>query len=262
MSGKLLRRVRQTVSGRATWSPQLFGCMVLGVLVFLSSGVGLGVAAGRNEDSTALEQNRVLYVTGAARETVPNSTAHVSLGVEVRRDTAEDAHQEAAMRADRVLQVLRSLGVRELTTSGLQLRVEHRMVDGTREISGYVAVNTVEFISDVDAAGEAIDRTVAAGATRVHGITLRPDQQSLSEAMDRVERAAARNGVERADRVLRELGLERREISSVRLMDSGYAPLQDSRGGIVMRAEAFDTTTPVEAGTSNAEARVELQIRY
>jgi len=72
-----------------------------------------------------------------------------------------------------------------------------------------------------------------------------------------------RDGVERADRVLNELGLLRREISSVRLIDSGYIAPQDGRGGaMLMRAEAFDTTTPVEAGTSSAEARVELKIRY
>lgn len=235
--------------------------LVLAFALFFSFGVRPGVASGRQEAPVNYEYDRVLYVTGAAREQIPNSNAHVSLGVEVRRESAEEAHREAAERADRVLGVLRSLGVRELRTTGLQLRVEHRTVDGSREIAGYVAVNTVEFVTNVDAAGEAIDQSVSAGATRVQGITLRPDPGLLSEAMKRVERAAAQDGVARADRVLAELGLERMEISSVRLIDSGYISPADGRGGMLMRTEAFDTT-PVEAGTSSAEARVELRIRY
>ncbi len=239
------------------------GLLILGLVfaLFFSLGVEPGVASGRQEAPVNQDHDRVLYVTGAAREQVPNSNAQISLGVEVRRESAEDAHREAAERAERVVSVLRSLGVRELSTTGLQLRVEHRTVDGSREIAGYVAVNTVEFVTDVDAAGEAIDQSVSAGATRIQGITLRPDPALLSEAMKRVERAAARDGVARADRVLVELGLERKEISSVRLIDSGYISPQDGRGGMLMRAEAFDTT-PVEAGTSSAEARVELRIRY
>jgi len=127
------------------------------------------------QESNLIQESRinVLTVTGEGREQVETTIAQVNLGVEVEAETAEAAQQEAARRSTAVVELLRDRNVDQLQTTGIRLNPQYQYSENRQTLTGYVATNTVSFEVPIEAAGEILDEAVAAGATRIQGVSFR-----------------------------------------------------------------------------------------
>jgi uncharacterized protein YggE len=204
---------------------------------------------------------RVLTVTGQGSEEVATSLTQVSLGVEVQADTAEEAQQEAARRADAVVNFLRSQSVSDLETTGLRLNPNYDSRQGQRRIVSYTASNTVQFELPTERAGVVVDAAVEAGATRINGISFIADDAALRAAQQAAIGNATDDAQQQAQAVLRRLNLNQQEIVGIQI-DGASAPppvFQRSEQAL-MSADA--ASSPIEGGNQTVEARVTLQIRY
>ncbi|MCX2747404.1 SIMPL domain-containing protein [Arthrobacter sp. MI7-26] len=119
---------------------------------------------------------RTITITGeGTAEAVPDLLT-LTLAVEVRRDAAGAAYDDAGQVASAVTDALRGHGVaeRDLRTSGLNLRAELVWAENQgQKVTGYVASTTlVARVSPPSAAPVAISAAVAAGgdSLRINGI--------------------------------------------------------------------------------------------
>ncbi|MDP9021734.1 MAG: SIMPL domain-containing protein [Actinomycetota bacterium] len=131
-------------------------------------------------------------VTGVGRITGRPDTLRATVGVEVERETVQEALDAANAAVDQVLSALGDHGVEEpdiqTTEFSVQPRVDHPR-DGPPTVRGYAVTNLVDVkLRDLDRAGEVLQAAVeAAGdAARVHGMrfTLEDNDELLAAARD------------------------------------------------------------------------------
>nr|WP_242050532.1 SIMPL domain-containing protein [Oculatella sp. FACHB-28] len=216
--------------------------------------------------SPALAQEqltRTVTVTGRGIENIPTTISQVRLGVEVQGRTAEEVQQEAAQRTNAVVELLRSRNVDKLTTTGIYLSPQYNFENGTQELVGYTASNTVSFEISTEQAGDILDASVNAGATRIDGISFTAEEEAIATAQNQALREATQEAQEQADVVLGALGLTRDEVVNIQV--NGAVPPMPPipYGRAASEAVALsDAPTPVVGGEQQVEASVTLQISY
>lgn len=212
---------------------------------------------------TAQEQRlETLTVTGRGEVAIPATLARITLGVEVRGDTANAAQTEAARRSSAVVELLRSRDVDKLQTSGVRLNPVYDNRNNRSVISAYTASNRVSFQVPVEEAGDLLDAAVSSGASRIDGISFTATEDELDAARDRALAAATQDAQTQADAVLGALNLSRGDIVNIQIGGSSAAPPPMMP---VARAEAFAAdaaSTPIEGGEQTVNAAVTLEIAY
>lgn len=216
--------------------------------------------------SPALAQEqltRTVTVTGRGVESIPTTISQVRLGVEVQGSTAEEVQQEAAQRTNAVVELLRSRNVDKLTTTGIYLSPQYNFENGTQELVGYTASNTVSFEIPTEQAGDILDASVSAGASRIDGISFTAEEEAIATAQDQALREATQEAQEQADVVLATLGLTRDEVVNIQINGAAppIPPIAFARAASEQYAVA-DAPTPVVGGEQQVEASVTLQISY
>jgi uncharacterized protein YggE len=216
--------------------------------------------------SPALAQEqimRTLTVTGRGVESIPTTISQVRLGVEVQGSTAEEVQQEAARRTNAVVELLRSRNVDKLTTTGIYLSPQYNYENGSQELVGYTASNTVSFEIVTEQAGDILDASVRVGATRIDGISFTAAEEAIATAQNQALREATQEAQAQADVVLDALGLTREEVVNIQI--NGAAPPMPPRPlarAAVEQLSLADAPTPVVGGEQQVEAAVTLQISY
>lgn len=218
---------------------------VLLVAAAAFAGVGRPERAGALEQPSGTIPEGAVTVSGVGSVRAAPDRARISFGVETRGETARAALAANAAEMRQVLEALRRVGVRELSTDAVA--VSPRTTDGTT-ITGFVATNTVGGTVAVDRAGAAIDAAVAAGANQVYGPSL-----SVGDA-ERLYRDALKLAVadarERAEVLAAAAGLELGRATAV--VEGGASvplPLAEAKA-------AADASTPIEPGTQEITATV------
>ncbi|MGB3494337.1 MAG: SIMPL domain-containing protein [Elainellaceae cyanobacterium] len=206
-------------------------------------------------------QLRTLSVTGQSTERIETTLAQVSLGVDVRAETATEAQQEAAQRSEAVVAYLRSRGVDRLQTTGVSLQPNYSYQNDEQRIIGYIATNIVSFRASVDEAGSILDDAVDAGATRIDGISFTATDEAIAAAQRQALRTATEDAQAQADTVLDVLGLRAQDIIGIQIDHSNPLPSPLLR----MEAQAFRNdaaNTPIVGGEQDVDASVTLHIQY
>lgn len=230
-------------------------CLSLAVLMGGVIGAGLAAPAIAQESIP-----RVLTVTGTGDESVETTLAQVSLGVEVEAATAEAAQQEAANRSTAVIELLRDRAVDQLQTTGIRLDPQYSY-EGQRTLTGYIATNTVSFEVPIESVGTLLDDAVAAGATRIQGVSFRASDEAIAAARDVALRQAVADAQRQAQTVLGTLNLMSQEIVGIQI-NGAVPPIPMPQPRLAQLAEAAPASTPVVGGEQTVTARVTLQIRY
>jgi uncharacterized protein YggE len=217
--------------------------------------------------SPALAQEqltRTVTVTGRGIESIPTTISQVRLGVEVQGRTAEEVQQEAAQRTNAVVELLRSRNVDKLTTTGIYLSPQYNFENGTQELVGYTASNTVSFEIPTEQAGDILDVSVNAGATRIDGISFTAEEEAIATAQNQALREATEEAQEQADVVLAALGLSRDEVVNIQINGAvpPLPPMPLAGRALSEQAASYDAPTPVVGGEQQVEASVTLQISY
>lgn len=227
-----------------------------GVILLITTMLASGAAAQTQDGVPPLS----IRVTGEARVTTAPDQAEIDVGVITRGDTARRAADENARATERVLAELKTRldAAGSIQTVGYAVRPEYRYPrEGAEpQISGYMAANVVRVtVSDLDRVGEVVDIAVGAGANRIQRIRfmLKDEaavyRQALRQAADRAEAEA--------EALAAALGLEVVRVFSAAEESAPARPFVDAPRTAALAAES---TTPVEPGTVDVDARVRLTV--
>lgn len=223
---------------------------------------GLPVAAQSPVADREAELRSVLYVSAYAEVRVAPDRAHLSVSVETRARTSQQAGTDNARIQTAVLEAVRRQGVdaAQLQTRAVQITPEYQYPreGGRPTVTGFVARNEVAVeVRDLTKIGALIDAALAAGATTVagpHFSLANPDyarQQALDQAVQRAmsdARVMARAAGVRMGQVL--------EIAS----ESGGTEVAEPSMARMRVAAADVAPTPVESGLITVRANVRLKV--
>ncbi len=197
---------------------------------------------------------RIVRAIGDATVTATPDYAQLSVAVDTRGATAQDAAAQNATVAAAVLQALKSLlgANADISTVNYTLApVYNYPQGGTPVLTGYTASNTIQInLTNLAIAGQVIDTATQAGANRIQGLnfTLKdPDPlkaQALQQAVQR-----ARN---HANAMALGLGLH---LGNVAIVQETGAPQLAPVMQVPVEASAA-TTTPIQTGAVSVHVSV------
>jgi uncharacterized protein YggE len=201
--------------------------------------------------------------TGTGRVFGEPDVAIISVGVNVQRDTVEQARNDAAAAQEAVVQSLRDNGVAEEDIQTVQFSVypQYDYSDRTQpqgEIIGYVVSNVVQAkVRDLDTTGAAIDDATTAGGNDavVQGVSFTIDDPS--ELREQARRMAVEQAQQQAEQLADAAGVGLGDLISIS-ESGGFIPFEFGRGGVATDA-AQQAETPIEPGQVEVNITVNLQ---
>jgi len=220
------------------------------------------VGAQVHGGTTTHEERPALFVSADAEVQVAPDRAHLTVAVETRGRTSQQAGAENARIQTAVLDALRRQGIEsaQLQTRAVQVTPEYQYPreGGRPTVTGYVARNEVAVeVRDLTRIGGLIDAALAQGATNVAGphFSLSNPDSSRREALDLAVRKAMADarvmataaGV-RVGRVL--------ELSS----DASAVPAPEVSFARMRVAASDAAPTPVESGLITVRSSVRLKV--
>lgn len=211
-----------------------------------------------------LEPLRTLAVTGNGIEKIATTLAEINLGVEIRGKTASEVQQEIATRTAAVVDLLRSEDVQQLQTTGVRLDPNYESIDRDnpqRVLTGYTGTNTVSFQISTEQVGALLDKAIAAGASRIDGISFTASPQAISTAQKEALRKAAIDAKAKGEVVLDTLSFASKGIINIKVDEANISqpiPLA-SRDFAVSESKV---STPIIGGEQTVRAFVTLEMSY
>ena len=221
---------------------------------FLSLILALGVilpglpAAADDGDSA-----RLITVTGEGEvEAVPDM-AQLSLGVTHHAPDAADAMANVSAAVTRILARLEEEGIaaRDIQTRSVSVRPvwsNDNRGDGPRQITGFVAANTVSVaVRDLDLLGGLLNAVIADGANNFNG--LRFTLSDPRPAADAARRAAVADAAAKAALLAEAAGVTLGPVQSIEEQGGRVRP-------VMMEAARSSDAVPVAPGTLTLRAQV------
>ena len=219
--------------------------------------------AQQQQQGGTFEGVRMTRITVSGDSTVKAQpdTAIVSIAVVTQSKTAIDAQQENATRTDAVVRALKAaMGAgAEVKTSGYSIEPQRVYKENQPPtIVGYEARNRVTVtMSDLKKVGPLLDAAAQSGANNIDGIsfTLRNDREARSQALAE----ATREAMSKAQTLAQTLG--GRIVRIAEVQEGGTIPrpiYQAEYSAGMMNRVAAQTVTPVEVGTLDINAQVQL----
>ena len=202
-------------------------------------------------DSTPGEHT--ITVSGTGKVTLKPDVADVSLGVQVQRDTAKAARDDAATTMNAVIAALKALGITDdnIQTSTIDISPVYDYNSTSPHITGYQVTNVVSVhVTDISKVADVIDNSVAAGATSVNGISF--DIADRTTAENQARDAAVKDARSHADALATAAGVTITGVQTIAETTVNYPyPIYGvadaSKGGV----PAPSVPTPVQPGTQD-----------
>lgn len=178
-------------------------------------------------------------VTGTGTVRTTPDQARITIGVETRAGTPDEALSENSARMTRVVEALRELGIPDtsIKTSYFSISPIYNYTKGYAEIVGYSAVNTVEVTTTLlDKLGPIIDEAVAAGANQIDSVYFSLTEEKERELRDRAIAAAAADAASKAGKLAESMNVKLVGIKEMSI-GGGSVPF-------IVRSEAAPTPPP------------------
>ncbi|AUX09493.1 hypothetical protein AArcSl_1867 [Halalkaliarchaeum desulfuricum] len=232
------------------------------------------------EDVDASGTTRTVIVTNSGEVSDDPDMAVLRAGVESRADTAPEARDEIATKAEELIDALVAYGIDEddITTRRYYIRdrLDRQAMDedGARpgdpdfdeeDYTYYQGSHDFEIeIHDVDAVGEVIDVAIDAGADDVGRVTYTLSDDKQADLREEALRQAIEEARSEADTIADEVGAEILEATVVDASEGRVSPV---RRDAMMVAEAPEPTpapdeepaTGIETGEVTVTAEVRIQ---
>lgn len=257
------------------------GILAIGlVAASIAGGQALSAAAQQNQDDpipvdlgceTGAEfcEEATVSTSGTATVKVDPDKVSVTVGVETRGETAEEAASANAELMDKVIAALKALGIAEdqMSTSWysvypvyewksppcIEIYPQPPECAPKNEITGYAASNSVTVVMDADEdAGKVIDEAVAAGATTVNGAYFFVSAEKQEEVRSSLIKEAIDNARSRADKAAEAVDMQVTGIKSINLNDVHFPVLYRDF------AVAEGAATPVLPGQQEVSLTVQV----
>ncbi|MBM3946265.1 MAG: DUF541 domain-containing protein [SAR202 cluster bacterium] len=211
-----------------------------------------------------------VWVSGSGSVTAVPDIAILSLGVESRSRTVQEARDNAAKAMTTVIASLKDNGLadRDVQTHSFNVSPEYNFVERSdsagrrteRVLIGYVVTNQVSVkVRALDRVGRTIDDVVRAGGdlTRISGINFTVDDPAPLRRQAR-DKAVA-DALAKAEQIARAAGVSLGR--AYYLNESSFtAPAPQAVAGRMMAAEAFAAPTPISGG--ELEIMVSVQAAF
>lgn len=222
-------------------------------LTLLAGSMGLPAFA----DATTVESN-LISVTGTGTVIAKPDIAYIQVGYEAHNKIALTAQNEAKTKMAGIIKLLKAQGVKDadLKTTNISL---YKTADYVKEVKNeyYVAVNTVEItIRDLDSIGNLIDTAANSGSNQLGSVRFSIENQEKYQIQ--AITLALKNASNKANAIATFSDIKIGKPS--RISENSYG------GGMIYREASTmakaDIATPVEVGTINIEATVNVEYKY
>ncbi len=241
---------------------QYYTKLIFILTLVIVTSVTLALNFGYAQTNQCSPQLPILTSFGNAEVRVRPDVVEVKLGVETQADTATEARQQNAVRATKIVDALRQIGIPEtaISTSLFDIQPIRRFDNpndkGEPPIVGYSAVNIITVRStQLDLAPRIIDESVKAGANRVESVdfTLANDASARQKAL----RQAVADARTNARTMATELGVMLSAVQSVQQggFNVGQPPV------FYRAAEQSSASTPILPGEVTITASVTVIYR-
>lgn len=211
----------------------------------------------------------VVSTSGTATVKVNPDKVSVTIGVETRGETAEEAAAANAELMEKVLAALRDLGVAENQISTnwysvwpvyewksppcIEVFPQPPECTPKSEVTGYAASNSVTVTLDADEdVGKVIDTAVAAGATNVNGAYFFVSTERQEEIRNGLIEEAIANARSRADKAAAAVDMQITGVKSINLNDVYFPVLYRDF------AAAEGASTPILPGQQEISQTVQV----
>ncbi len=210
------------------------------------------------------DSSRILTVEGDGTTAIETTLTEVQLGVEVEKETAQQAQQWVAEQSTAVVELLRDREVDNLQTTGIRLQPQYNYINDERRLQGYKASNLVSFRLKTDDIGDLLDQAVSAGATRIDSVNFTATDSAIAQAKKDALQSATLDAQEKAEAVLETLNLTSQSVNQIRIDKANSNSIRQNHR--FMQAQAADAeakaNSPVIGGKQEVEATVNLEISY
>lgn len=209
------------------------------------------------DPSTTTEHT--ISVSGTGTVTVSPDIADLRLGVSVTSSTVKAARASAAKSMTAILAGLKKLGIADadIQTAILSLQPAYDYSNGTNppRVTGYTLTNVVAVtVRKLDIVGDAIDGSLAAGATSLDSVTFRVADRTASEKQAR--EGAMADAKAKAQALALAAGVS---ITGVASISETVAPVPyPIYYGGAMAAPTKDVATPVQSGSTDVSVTVSV----
>ena len=203
---------------------------------------------------------RSITVPGTAKVSVEPDIASIRLGVQVMRDSAVAAREEAASTMSSVLDAVLDSGVErsDVQTSMVSLSaVMNYTAEGGPQVAGYQVTNTLSLtLRNLNEVGRVIDAALWAGASTLDLLEFRLEDPTEAQRAARV--AAMDDARERAETIARAAGARIGAVATVTEGELAGQPMP--RAARALALKAAQTETPIELGSQ--EIGVALTVTF
>ena len=229
----------------------IVAALVLGGYTVVRAGGAGQVVSGT--DTAA----RGITVVGEGKAAGQPDIAHVTVGVETQGASLQTAVDENKAKMNGLLASLKRQGLAEkdIRTSNFSVYTERMTApdgSGAGQLIYHVANQVEVTVRDVNQLGDILDKTVAAGANNIYGVTFNVEDTAKLEADARAKAVA--DAQARAADLAQLNGVQLGEVLSVSEVVGGAVPLYRAAEGM------GGGGTSVQPG--ELEVSVSLQITY
>ncbi len=237
--------------------------LATGLLVAAIASPAFAPRAIQAADPTTTPPEHTISVSGTGRVVISPDVADLRLGVSVNRSTVKAARQVAAEAMTKVVAALKKLGIadKDIQTTNLSLQPVYDYSSGSNppRLTGYQLSNAVAVtIRNLDQVGDAIDGSLAAGATTLDGVTFRVDDPAAAEKQAR--EAAVAQAKAKAETLAAGAGVSIGGVASIAETSAPISYPMAYRDALAAAAPDKSVATPVETGTN--EVTVTVAVTY
>ena len=157
------------MNNRTKW---ITAFLLAGLVV--SAGLASGGFWGGSSDAPAIQQKKVITVSGYGTVDTHPDEAVLRLAVVTQSEDAKNASDENVEKMDAVLAALYEIGISEedAVTSGYRVWPQYSWRDDEQQLIGFQVRNSLTVtVRDIEKIGDVIDAALGAGANEINDVT-------------------------------------------------------------------------------------------
>lgn len=197
-----------------------------------------------------------IVVIGTGEVKVEPDIATITIGVETKAPTTQEALAQNSAQAQAIIERIRQLGVeaKDIQTTGLNIYPFYD--EQGQNIIGYTVSNMVNVtIRNIAQAGDLIDQVVQVGANRLYGVSF--GVSDTEAVMAQAREAAVANARARAEQMARASGTSLGRVLFI-TENFGASPIPVPMMADAYGAPAARSAPPVQPGQQTYSATVQI----